>query len=309
MPIWGNRDKEQPAEEPSTGAERESGPPDEAAVDSRERAQGRRPALAYGRDPSGEQAPADAPGQNYQQVPAGTPDPARSPSPAAETMAPGAPVPTAGPVPEETMAPGEIAPTGAVATGTPGSGAGPASAEAEEPAGALARAENVEPARAPAAEAMEPAGAPAPAMTESPAGTDAPAPVLTEEVVVIDEETAVKDPAAATAGTASPAAAVPTGAAAASHDGISAQRWSKIMATFVDDPRGSVKMAADAVDSAIEQVVTSIRAHRQALASSWQDGGTDTEQLRTALREYRKFGAQVQQMSPAAPDGQGTTPG
>jgi hypothetical protein len=260
MPIWGNRDREQPTEKPSAGAEQETGPPDEAAADSGERAQGRPPAPAYGRDPTGEQAPADPPGQNHEQVPAGTPDLARSPSRAAETMAPGA--------------------------------------------------ENVEPARAPAAQAMEPAEAPAPAMTESPAGTDAPAPVLTEEVVVIDEETAVKDPAAATAGTVSPAAPVPTGGAAtASHDGISAQRWSEIMATFVDDPRGSVKMAADAVDSAIEHVVTSIRARQQALASSWQDSGTDTEQLRTTLREYRKFGAQVQQMSPAAPDGQGTARG
>ena len=75
---------------------------------------------------------------------------------------------------------------------------------------------------------------------------------------------------------------------------------------FVDDPRGSVKMAADAVDSAVEEIVTSIRARQQALASSWQDSSADTEQLRTALREYRKFGAQVRRLSPAEPAGQGT---
>ena len=37
-------------------------------------------------------------------------------------------------------------------------------------------------------------------MDESPAGTDAPAPVLAEEIVVIDAETAVKDPALAETG-------------------------------------------------------------------------------------------------------------
>jgi hypothetical protein len=49
-----------------------------------------------------------------------------------------------------------------------------------------------------------------------------------------------------------------------------------------------------------------IRGRQQALASSWQDSGTDTEQLRTALREYRTFGAQIQRMSPAELAGQGT---
>ena len=81
--------------------------------------------------------------------------------------------------------------------------------------------------------------------------------------------------------------------------GSSAQRWSEILTTFVDDPRGSVKMAADAVDSAIDEFVTSVRARQRALASSWQGSETDTEQLRTALREYRTFWHQVQQMSPA----------
>jgi hypothetical protein len=79
---------------------------------------------------------------------------------------------------------------------------------------------------------------------------------------------------------------------------ITAQRWSEIMAGFVDDPRGSVKVAADAVDSAVEELLASVRARQQALASSWQSDEADTEQLRTALREYRSFAAQVQRMSP-----------
>ena len=68
--------------------------------------------------------------------------------------------------------------------------------------------------------------------------------------------------------------------------------------SFVDDPRGSVRMAADAVDSAIEEVIASVRARQRALESSWQSSETDTEQLRMALHEYRRFGAQVRQMSP-----------
>jgi hypothetical protein len=55
------------------------------------------------------------------------------------------------------------------------------------------------------------------------------------------------------------------------------------------------------VDSAIEQVIASARARQRALASSWQSSETDTEQLRIALREYRRFGAQVRQMSPEKP--------
>ncbi len=66
----------------------------------------------------------------------------------------------------------------------------------------------------------------------------------------------------------------------------------------MDDPRGAVTMAADAVDTAIEELVTSVRARQQDLAYSWQGNETDTERLRTALRGYRTFWHQVQQMTP-----------
>lgn len=51
------------------------------------------------------------------------------------------------------------------------------------------------------------------------------------------------------------------------------------------------------MDSAIEEVVASVRARQRALASSWQ-GSTqaDTEQLRTVLRDYRKLWHQVRQL-------------
>ena len=189
-----------------------------------------------------------------------------------------------------------------------------------------------------------------PVVSESAAGTDAPVPVLTGEVVVLDGQTAVKDPAVtgpaedqagmhdvdavapdmAAAGVQEPVArrckdpAVaelqepvaevqePAVAEAGAQEppvieataglrdpGIPAQRWSEILVDFVDDPRGSVKMAADAVDSAIDEFVTSVQARQQALASTWQGSDTGTEVLRTALREYRRLASQVQQMSPA----------
>jgi hypothetical protein len=155
----------------------------------------------------------------------------------------------------------------------------------------------------PAAESAPSTGEPVPAppVSESPAGTDAPAPVLAEDVVVIDAETAVKDPALTEARREPGQTAAPDAPGS-----ISPQRWSEILVSFVDDPRGSVKMAADAVDSAIEEVIAVVRARQRALASSWQSGETDTEQLRIALREYRRFGAQVRQMSPAEPARPGT---
>jgi len=179
--------------------------------------------------------------------------------------------------------------------------------------------------------AGEPAAADGgPIADESPAGTGAPDAVLEEDIVVIDAETAVKDPALTETAPDTATGAVPgglghdpdtTGApgqppaaqvaaaapaspdGAAARSGISAQRWSEILVTFVDDPRGSVKMAAAAVDSAIDEFVTSVQARQRALASSWQGSDTDTEQLRAALREYRRLAAQVQQMSPSAETG------
>jgi hypothetical protein len=125
--------------------------------------------------------------------------------------------------------------------------------------------------------------------------------VLAEDVVVIDAESAVKDPAL-TETRREPAQT----AAADAPGSISPQRWSEILVSFVDNPRSSVKLAADAVDSAIEEVVASVRARQRALESSWQSSETDTEQLRIALREYRRFGAQVRQMSPEEPARPGT---
>jgi len=152
--------------------------------------------------------------------------------------------------------------------------------------------------------------APAPAMNEAPAGTDAPVPVLTG-VVIDAEATEVQETAVAVAREPAvdeaqePAVTEPPGEAQeppmteAEQPAVSAvtpQRWSEILVAFVDDPRGSVKMAADAVDEAIDEFVNSVRARQHDLAATWQGAGADTEQLRTALREYRRLGRRVQQL-------------
>lgn len=265
MAIWGNRDRES-ADETSAEVTPEAATP--------------------GNDPSAPALPDG--GAHESEPPSGEPDPAFW-RPEGRPLAPGH-----GRDPD---------------VGQPAAPTGEPAAQADEPGPGSGRV---------------PAEAAAPLMSEAPAGTDAPAPVFDEDVVVLDSEAAVKDPAPtetardsaesagnppithetptatavpSPAGAPSPAAADSPGSVA-SPGSISPQRWSEIMVSFVDSPRDSVKMAADAVDSAIEEVVASVRAQQEALASSWQSSETDTEQLRMALREYRRFGAQVRQMSP-----------
>jgi len=119
------------------------------------------------------------------------------------------------------------------------------------------------------------------------------------------ETEAARDPAVTrvppAAGAAPATAPAPTAPAygSASPGDMSVQRWREILAMFVDDPHGSVTMAAEAVSSAIDEFVSSVRARQRDLASSWQGSGTGTEQLRTALLGYRSLWHQIQQMSPA----------
>jgi hypothetical protein len=144
------------------------------------------------------------------------------------------------------------------------------------------------------------AGEPPPAFWRA-QGLPAESPGRDPASVVIDGEAAVKDPAmtgaqqpgSAPGGARTPAA---TGAGQPAAAALTPERWSEILVAFVDDPRGSVKMAADAVDAAIDEFVNLARARQQDLASSWHDTGSDTERLRVALRDYRKFWHQVRQL-------------
>jgi hypothetical protein len=64
------------------------------------------------------------------------------------------------------------------------------------------------------------------------------------------------------------------------------QEWHEIQASFVDDPRGAVQLAAEAADSALTALVTALRERHATLGPS---ATQDTEQLRAALQEYRRF--------------------
>jgi hypothetical protein len=152
----------------------------------------------------------------------------------------------------------------------------PVMTEAQEPVVTEPRDEAGEPAttEAPEPAVIAPAVAPESALTE--AG---------EPAAEAHEPSVAESPEPAPGGTGQPVA-----------ETITPQRWSEILVAFVDDPRGSVKMAADAVDEAIEEFVDSVRARQRDLTATWQSAGADTEQLRTALREYRKLGLRVQQL-------------
>jgi hypothetical protein len=77
---------------------------------------------------------------------------------------------------------------------------------------------------------------------------------------------------------------------------VASQRWDRIQAMFVDDPRGSVTQAAGMIDEAIEALVAAARERQAGLAASWQDRDADTEELRTTLRGYRAFWNSVKEL-------------
>ena len=85
-----------------------------------------------------------------------------------------------------------------------------------------------------------------------------------------------------------------TSALGQSHDGaapaaeLSAQQWPAIMALFVDDPRGAVQRAAAAAEELAAALIASLEREQTALRASWERDA-DTENLRTALQQYRSF--------------------
>jgi hypothetical protein len=74
-------------------------------------------------------------------------------------------------------------------------------------------------------------------------------------------------------------------------------RWHEIQATFVDDPRACVELAAGIVDDSVEALVLSVRERQHALLSGWQRGDAGTEELRVALQQYRTFWNRLEDFS------------
>jgi hypothetical protein len=124
------------------------------------------------------------------------------------------------------------------------------------------------------ADFWHPIGAPA----GSAAGSDAEVPVTAgqadaEESPAPDAEPiSVPEPPAAS-DTASPAAG-----------------WHEILAMFVDDPQSSVELAAGLVDDDIQSLVASLKTQQDSLLAAWHGEDAGTEELRTAVQQYRAFG-------------------
>jgi hypothetical protein len=67
-------------------------------------------------------------------------------------------------------------------------------------------------------------------------------------------------------------------------------RWQDIQASFVDDPRNSVKQADELVASTIRRLAEIFADEKAKLEATWAQGGEgDTEALRQAFRRYRSF--------------------
>jgi hypothetical protein len=68
------------------------------------------------------------------------------------------------------------------------------------------------------------------------------------------------------------------------------ERWRRVQAEFVDDPRKSVTEAHQLVGELMERIVNAFAEERNQLESQWSKGGdVSTEDLRVCLQRYRAF--------------------
>ncbi|MEY9995426.1 hypothetical protein ABIE67_007458 [Streptomyces sp. V4I8] len=67
-------------------------------------------------------------------------------------------------------------------------------------------------------------------------------------------------------------------------------RWESIQNEFVDDPRGAVHKADALVADVMQTLAATFADHKKNLEEQWNQGEeVNTEDLRTALRQYRSF--------------------
>jgi hypothetical protein len=116
--------------------------------------------------------------------------------------------------------------------------------------------------------------------------------VTSDARAAVPESEAPVTPGAGTVDAGTPAASS-TGPASPNGDGVPAaalagQQWPAIQAMFVDDPKGSVERAAAAADEVAKAFVASLQREQTALRATWEKD-TTTEDLRTALQQYRAF--------------------
>jgi hypothetical protein len=68
------------------------------------------------------------------------------------------------------------------------------------------------------------------------------------------------------------------------------ERWQRVQAEFVDDPRKSVSEAHELVSELVQRVVDSFTHERDNLEATWSRGDSvSTEDLRVCLQRYRTF--------------------
>ena len=68
------------------------------------------------------------------------------------------------------------------------------------------------------------------------------------------------------------------------------QRWELIQVRFVDEPQASVKQADDLVQELMQRLADNFAQERSRLDQQWEQGKeASTEDLRTALQQYRSF--------------------
>ncbi len=130
---------------------------------------------------------------------------------------------------------------------------------------------------------------------------------VTADAVTADAVTANPSTGAAVSSTEpAEAAAMPADTDGYRADRGLSQNWRNIQATFVDDPSGAVRLAAEAADAALSALVASLQQRQAALLDSTGDmaGAQDTEHLRTALQEYRVFCQDIEEMGRRLPQPQ-----
>src|SRR5919197_1290642 len=148
-----------------------------------------------------------------------------------------------------------------------------------------------EPPSPPVEEAATP---PAPPQEERPGSSsifevEEPAPAETPEVIAEEEELAVVEaPAPAAAEPAAPAAAAPPATLLATIDADDVRRrFLDIQASFVDEPRQAVEEAGRFAEDLVQQVIAALQEQQGRLGTPVAGG--DTEELRQALRDFRRF--------------------
>jgi len=93
-----------------------------------------------------------------------------------------------------------------------------------------------------------------------------------------------------------PAAGEPAAAGHVPAAALTEQQWPEIMALFVDDPRASVERAAATASELTAALTASLDREQQHLRASWRDNA-NTEDLRTALQQYRAFCGRLEGLS------------